>query len=474
MTSTQIRPGASVRHARAAVFALFFTNGALFANLIPRYPEIKDTFALSDTAYGVTIALFPLGAICSGPLAARFIRRFSSARTAALGTVLIGACLSIVGAITMWRASMGADADPSAARLAHLLFVLVFFLGGASDSITDVGQNAHALRVQRHYGRSIISSFHGGWSLGAVTGGLMGAGAVALHLPLGWHMVGAAVLFIVVGLVALRFTLPGPDEDRSAGEAGAARADAVGAAEGEVGGDAGGADMRVRTLALPATTIIAVLTVLSISGTLVEDAASTWSTLYMRDYLGVLGGLAAMAYVVMLASQAVGRLTADRIIDALGARSTVRIGGLLVAAGMGMAVAWPSPATTLVGMVAAGVGCASIVPIAMNAADDIPGMRPGVGLTIVTWLMRLAFLVSPPLVGMLVEATSLRSAMAVMPAAGLVTILSAWILRPRGRGPAAPPSSSAGAETSAPTAAPSPTASPTATPPSPRPPSPGD
>ena len=41
------------RRARVAVAALFLTNGALFANLLPRYPEIKADLALSNAAYGV-------------------------------------------------------------------------------------------------------------------------------------------------------------------------------------------------------------------------------------------------------------------------------------------------------------------------------------------------------------------------------------------------------------------------------------
>ncbi len=98
--------------------------------------------------------------------------------------------------------------------------------------------------------------------------------------------------------------------------------------------------------------------------------------------------------------------------------------------GMGMAVAWPSVGTTLAGMALAGFGTASLVPVAMNAANDLPGLRPGSGLTIVTWLGRLAFLCAPPLVGLLVEATSLLSAMAVIPAAGLVAVLVSLLLAP--------------------------------------------
>ncbi len=58
------------RRARVAVAALFLTNGALFANLLPRYPEIKADLALSNSAYGVAIAAFSAGALVAGPAAA--------------------------------------------------------------------------------------------------------------------------------------------------------------------------------------------------------------------------------------------------------------------------------------------------------------------------------------------------------------------------------------------------------------------
>lgn len=460
----------AARRARGAVFALFFTNGALFANLVPRYPEVKDTFGLTDPVYGATIALFPLGAILAGPLAARVINRYSSARTATLGTACIGVALSLVGLVTMWRASMGADAG-SLATLAYVLFSLAFFVGGASDSITDVGQNAHGLRVQRRYGRSIINSFHGGWSLGAVTGGLMGSLAVGLGIPLGWHLLGAALVFIAVGVGAQHFALPGPDSaDREratdqtpagasssspsahssaapAGELSTGSAgrvvvpppgseDAVAGLEDvhPAGPAASGAPCAVTATSTrnwPWLAVLLMLTVLAISGTAVEDVTSTWSTLYMRDHLGVREGFAGLAFVTMLVSQAVGRLTGDRFIDAWGMRRTVQAGGVLVLVGTGLAAAVPEVWTMLVGMVLAGLGCAVVVPVAMNAADDVPGMRPGVGLTVVTWLMRLSFLMGPPLVGLLIEATTLRSAVLLMPIAGAVTVLSAAVLAPR-------------------------------------------
>jgi len=437
-----LQPSAAVRRARMAVFALFFTNGALFANVIPRYPEIKDIFGLSDLWYGLTIALFPLGAIISGPAAAWLIRRLSSARVATLGTAGIGVSLSLVGALAVWRASMGAAgtdggmgspwAQGAPAAVAYGLFALTYFLGGMFDSVTDVGQNAHGLRVQRSYGRSIITSFHGAWSLGAVVGGLMGVGAVQIGLPLGWHLMGTAVLFIIVGVVAYRNTLPGSDDADTEGiDAGAVHADALGGAETASGG-AAPAEHGVRTLRLRPGIVVALLTLLAVSGGLVEDGGSSWMTLYMRDYLGAVGGVAGLAYVTLLASQAVGRFTADRLIDGMGPRNTVVLGGVMILVGSGAALIWPSIPVTLAAMVLAGVGSASVVPLAMNAADDIPGLAPGTGLTIITWLQRLAFLLAPPLIGAIVESTTLRAAMFEIPLAGLLLVATCWVLAPRG------------------------------------------
>ena len=54
------------RRARVAVAALFLTNGAIFANLLPRYPEIKADLHLSNAVYGAAIAAFSAGALVAG------------------------------------------------------------------------------------------------------------------------------------------------------------------------------------------------------------------------------------------------------------------------------------------------------------------------------------------------------------------------------------------------------------------------
>jgi MFS family permease len=394
-TSTLAPPSRTDRRARLAVALLFFTNGALFANLIPRYPQIKADLGLSNAVYGLAVAAFPAGAIVAGMAAGVLIRRFSSSRVAVAGTLI-----TALGVLA-------AGLSPSV-----LLFAGALFLAGAMDAITDVAQNAHGLRVQRRYGRSIINSFHAIWSIGAVTGGAMAAAAIALDLPRGLHLSISGILFAVVALSALRLCLPGPDTDLPPTPR-YAESVAVPA-------------FRART-----ALIVAALVLIAIGGTIVEDAGNSWAAVYLSGSLNATAAVAAWGYIALVGAQFIGRLIGDRLVDRFGQRAVARTGGLIVAAGMGLALAVPTVAGTILGFAAAGFGVATLVPAAMHEADELPGLKAGTGLTVVSWLMRLGFLLSPPLVGAVADATSLRTGLVVVPIAGLLVIALARILKPR-------------------------------------------
>ncbi|MGW9417162.1 MFS transporter [Cellulosimicrobium funkei] len=409
---TLARPAPDVRRARVAVAALFLTNGALFANLVPRYPEIKAGLDLGNATYGLAVAAFPAGALTAGLAAAALVRRLGSARVAVAGTVLTAAGLLLAGL---------APALP--------LLVVALFAAGAMDAFTDVAQNAHGLRVQRRYGRSIINGFHALWSVGAVVGGGMAAAAIALGLPLGVHLAITGALFAVVALAALRWCLPGLDgeaPDAVAAEAVATPAGAPAGAEPAGTGAALARASRGRTAA-----VLAALVLVAVAGTLVEDAGSTWAAVYLSGSLGAPATLAAAGFVALVGAQFVGRLVGDRLVDRFGQRAVARTGGALVALGTGLALAFPSVPGTIAGFAAAGFGVATLVPAAMQQADELPGLRAGTGLTLVSWLMRLGFLLSPPIVGLVADATSLRTGLLVLPLAGVVVVLLAGVLAPR-------------------------------------------
>ena len=120
----------------------------------------------------------------------------------------------------------------------------------------------------------------------------------------------------------------------------------------------------------------------------------------------------------------------DRLVDRLGQPAVARAGGLIAAAGMGAALAFPSVPGTLAGFAAAGFGSATMVPAAMHAADELPGLRAGTGLTVLTWLMRVGFFGSPLIVGAVADAVSLRAGLLTVPLAGLAVAALSGALRP--------------------------------------------
>lgn len=391
------RPDQTARRARVAVAILFFTNGALFANLLPRYPEIKDTLGLSNAAFGAAVAAFPLGALVAGLSAGLLIRRFGSAKVAIGATLLATTGFVTAGASSSW------------AMLAAGLFI-----AGAMDAITDVAQNSHGLRVQRIYGRSILNSFHAVWSMGAVLGGIMGAALAAAGLSTTQHMIVSASVFALAALASYRWLLRGPEprlEDQVP----------------DAGASAGPARSAAPSLVARYGLLLA-LVAIAASGGIVEDAGASWAAIYLTGSLETTTVVASFGFIALQGLQFVGRIFGDPLVDRFGQRAVARAGGAIVFLGMGSALAVPTVAGTIAGFGLAGLGVATLIPAAMHSADQIPGFAPGTGLTIVSWLLRVGFLVAPPLVGAIADATSLRTGLMIVPAVGLVVIACAVVL----------------------------------------------
>lgn len=408
-------PTKALRQARLGVNVLFFTNGAIFASLLPRYPEIKADLGLTNAAFGFAIAAFPVGAILAGLSAGPLIRRFRSSRVAIVATVLSSLGILLAGNSPAWLA------------LATSLFV-----AGAMDSITDVAQNSHGLRVQRLYGRSILNSFHAVWSVGAVMGGLLGAAAAGMALPRPLHLSLAAVIFSLMAVLSYRMLLPGQEPAEPAAEKDATEGHSV---EGNRAGGRPGGD-RTRSgntsgQSMAKYGVLLALVMIASAGALVEDSGSTWSAIYLAGSLEASAFMAGAGFVALQGMQFVGRILGDRMVDRFGQRAVARSGGFIVLLGMGFALMVPTVIGSVIGFGLAGFGVATLIPAAMHAADELPGFRPGAGLTIVSWLLRLGFLFAPPLVGAIADASSLRLGLVVVPVAGLLVMVFARVLAPK-------------------------------------------
>ena len=404
---SRLRPRRSpeLLRARAGVYLVFLANGLGFANLVPRFPEIVAHLGLSKAAFGQAVAAASVGALVAGLAASWLIARLTSAKVASLGMLVVALALLGAGLARSWIV------------LAACLLVV-----GGTDAIVDVAQNAHGLRVQRRWGASIVTSFHASWSLGAVLGAAMGQAMAGAGVGPGTHMTVTAVVLLVisVGPLLAGWFLPGHDAAERALD------------QAEDSQDSHEAPVTVPPRpSLPVTILVlSIVGLLCAASMLPEDVAMNWSSLLLSAQ-GATAGRVGLGLVALQGTMIVGRLVGDRIIDAVGQRAVIAWGGALVTLGMGVALLLSSVPGTLIGMAVSGVGCAVAVPVIYSAADDVEGLPPGLGLTIVSWLARLAGLLAPPVVGWLADDHGLWVALAYGMLGGLVMVAGWPILRRR-------------------------------------------
>ena len=408
-TSLSTPPGTRcspvLMRARAGVCLVFLANGLGFANLVPRFPEIVAGLGLSKSDFGQAVAAASVGALVAGLAASWLISRLTSAKVASLGMLVVALALLGAGLARSW-----------------LVLAVCLLVVGGTDSIVDVAQNAHGLRVQRRWGASIVTSFHASWSLGAVLGAAMGQAMAGAGVGLGTHMVLTAVVLLVlsVGPLLAGWFLPGHDRDHRTPDQNKELDDAPEMRPAT-------SPWRVRPVTILVLLVVGLLCAASMFP---EDVAMNWSSLLLSEQ-GAGAGHVGLGLVALQGTMIVGRLVGDRIIDAVGQRAVIAWGGALVTLGMSIALLASSVPGTLLGMAISGAGCAVAVPVTYSAADDVEGLPPGLGLTIVSWLARLAGLLAPPVVGRLADDHGLWVALAYGLLGGLIMV-SCWpVLRRR-------------------------------------------
>lgn len=387
------------RRARRAVATLFAINGATYNSLVPRFPELRDGLELSNAELGVAIAAFPAAALVVGMAAGPLIARAGSGRVAVAAGALGAVLLPLLAVV------------PSFALLAVALFAL-----GATDAWTDAAMNAHGLRVQRRYGRSIINALHATWSLAAVGAGFLAAGAAGAGVPLWLHLGVVAAILLAAALATARHLLDGPDPSEADGTA----------AAGDAAGGLVGVLRSWRTLGP-----LLGISLLMVCAGGIEDSSASWGAVYLTDDLGTGAFVAGLPFVAFQAAMTLGRLLGDRVVDRAGPVRVARAGALLAALGLGVALLVAHPAAAIVGWAVTGLGMATIFPLGFAAAGAVPGVRPGDGVTVVGWLARLGFLAFPPTIGAVADGRGVASGLALVPVAALGAALAARVLRQR-------------------------------------------
>jgi MFS family permease len=367
------------REARVAVAAAFAINGIAGGNWVVRIPAIQDRLDLSNATLGLALLGMPLGAIVIMPFAGSWAARFGSSVIVRIGTFMICAGVMLPGL---------------APSLFGLALALVIY--GMGNGIQDVSMNAHGVTVEKRYGRTIMSSFHAFFSVGAMAGAVMGGMVAQAGVSTQVHLISVGLGLAVVTAIVMRYLLP-------------AEVDASGSATRE--------PVFVR---IPKEVLG--LGIVGFCALLAEGAMADWTAVYLDKTLHTSPGLAAAGYAVFSLAMTVGRLAGDRLTDQLGPVRIVETGGILAAVGVGLALLLANPYVALLGFGLTGLGLSIIVPVVFSSAGRSAVIAPSRAISAVTTTGYFGFMAGPPAIGFLAHFVGLRGALIVVVVLSLVMV----------------------------------------------------
>ncbi len=350
---------------RLAVSAAFLSNGFVLGNWTPQIPLFQQRLGLSEAQLGLMILAFGIGAVLAMPLLGAATARLGSR----VPTLVMHAALALSLPILVLAPSV------PVAGIAILLF-------GATMGGMDVAMNANAVSVERQRPRAIMSSCHGFWSVGGFIGAATGGFLIVTLGAVGHFLLVSAILLLALWPIGRAML-----EDRE--EAAPATAPLEGGAAGPA----------------PSAARLAVLGIglCALFGMVPEGATIDWSAIYLRSELGADIAVSGFAFAAFSAVMALFRFLGDGIRDRLGAVRTLRlsavagIGALLV---VGLA---PNIVVAILGFALLGIGLSNIAPIAFSAAGNVPGLKPGVGISMATTIGYSGILIAPSAIGYLAE-----------------------------------------------------------------------
>jgi MFS family permease len=402
-----VSPERRLSRARLGALSTFFLAGALCAVWTVRMPALKQKLDLTDAQLGLEVLGWGIGALITMLIAGRVIGRYGSRRVLRLALPGTAGCLALVGL---------------APNFALLIVTGLAF--GLCFGFVDVSMNTQASTVERRYGRPLMGGMHAGWSLGAVTGGLIGAATAWAGLG----FTAALCLVAALGLPAILAIGPLYLAEGHLARPGTPSADASAAEPTSTASAA--SKTRARRPRLPL--LVYLFGAIVFCSYLAEGAVADWSGVYLRDSLGSAEVVAAFGYPMFEACMFAGRMFSDKLTLRLGARTLITASGLAAAAAFLLVVLAPGPVYALAGFALVGLGVCAVTPLAMSLTGAAGGAQTERAIATASTLGYSGLLLGPVSIGFIGAATSLRVGYAVVIGVCVAIAVGATFV-PRGR-----------------------------------------
>ena len=380
--------------------------GVAWASWVVRLPEVKELIDVSTAELGLVLLVGSIGSLSALLSSNRFIERFGTKPI-----VLIGTSVFIL--------ALSAAAFAAAAGMVWLVCVCGFILG-FGVGVADVAQNVDGSQIEQKLGRSIMPRLHAAYSLGTLVGAGYGSLAAFLKLQVEWQIFMLVPVGAALALVTHRH-LPANVGKLAAGETHQSSSTET----------SGNRRRSAFSLLFASSLFFLGLGIFAI--TLVEGASNDWLALSLVKEYHASNANAGVGYAFLVGAMTLTRFFGGNLVDSWGRDKVLRRAALVGVGGIAVLIfapQWFGDAALYVAWFAAacwGVGVALAFPLFLSAAGE--GAESARRVALVATCGYTAFLVGPPLLGLLGQSIGLLNMFGVLAACLVLAAAVAGVLK---------------------------------------------
>lgn len=321
-------------HPQSIIVGLGFTTlSLLMSTWSIRLPELKTQLNMDDGQIGTALLVLSIGSLIISPFSSYIMDRYPTGKVTFL-SVILQILVYILPFIVH----------------TYFYFLIAMFIVGLALGFINITINASASMVEKKYQRSIMSSCHGMFSIGAIIGSA-GAGLISeIGISPFNHMLMLIIFLIFINIRFRKTWFSLPDSD-----------------------------LKAPAFAIPTLPVLGFFFI-AFCIVLTEMTIMDWSAVYLKDTLKSSAAITGLGFAAFSTTMAIGRLSGDTIVPRIGKRKIIVIGCLISALGIGLAAFTSTPLVAILGFAITGIGMSTIVPILYSLSANLKNVNPGVGI----------------------------------------------------------------------------------------------
>lgn len=305
----------------------------------------------------------PIGQLLTMFFSGRAVTLFGSKKVLQIAIVFYALALTFIGLVTApWQ------------------LALCLFIFGVCGNMCNISVNTQGINAEALYGKPIMASFHGIWSIAGFTGASLGSVMINFKITPYLHFCIIASFVIIMMLVFNKYLL----------HTGVSKTAAS-----------------FKQIKKPEKLLIK-LGIIGFCCLSCEGCMFDWSGVYFKQVVKAEGSWVALGLTSFMIMMAMGRLTGDKIAEKISRKKMVQVSGVLIFIGMMLAVLFPNLIMATTGFLIVGLGVSTIIPLLYSTVGKVSSTSKGIAIATVSSIGFLGFLMGPPLIGYIAQLAGLQ------------------------------------------------------------------